>query len=153
MRAILISALLALAPPGGQTHQWDTYANPRFGTRLTYPSDLFASRVESDNGDGVTMSAADGATLAVFGAHNATEATPAQYVRGLVRGGGRYSHISYRLVRPRLAILSGTSGGKIFYERYSFLSDGTIHAFVLQYPLAARSRYDGLVARISASLR
>jgi len=152
MGAILLYALLALAGPGGDSHQWGSYANPRYGTRLAYPADLFGHAVGSDNGDGVTMRSADGATLAVFGANNVNDDSPARYVQGLVAG-DRYARLSYRLVRPRFAILSGRSGGRVFYERYAFTRGGTIHAFVLEYPVAMRARYDGLVARMSASLR
>ena len=153
MGPILLYALLALAGPGGDGHRWGSYENPRFGTRLAYPADMFGHGVESANGDGVTMRAADGATLAVFGANNVNDDTPARYVEGLVGDGHRYARLSYRLVRPGFAVLSGTTGGRVFYERYAFARGGTIHAFVLEYPSAARARYEGLVARMSASLR
>jgi len=153
MGPILLYTLLALAGPSGDAHRWASYANPRFGTRLAYPADLFGRGVESDNGDGVTMRSPDGATLAVFGANNVDDDTPSQYVRSLIGGSGRYAHLTYRLVRPGIAVLSGVSGGRVYYERYRFARDGTIHAFVLEYPLARRARYDGLVARMSASLR
>jgi hypothetical protein len=153
MSAVLFYALLALAGPGGDAHRWESYVNPRYGTRLAYPADLFGRGVESDNGDGVTMRSADGATLAVFGANNVDEGTPAQYVQGLIGGGRRYARLSYRLVRPGFAVLSGVSGGRAYYERYVFVRGGAIHAFVLEYPLARRARYDRLVARMSASLR
>lgn len=153
MGAMVLCALLALAGPGGDGHRWYSYENARYGTRLAYPADLFGRGVGSPNGDGVTMRAADGATLAVFGANNVNDDTPARYVEGLVGDGPRYARLSYRLVRPGFAILSGVSGGRVFYERYAFARGGTIHAFVLEYPVAARARYDGLVARMSASLR
>jgi hypothetical protein len=153
MGTILFYALLALAGPVGDAHRWESYVNPRYGARLAYPADLFGRGVESDNGDGATMRSADGATLAVFGANNVAEDTPAQYVRGLIGRGRRYARLSYRLVRPGFAVLSGVSGGRAYYERYLFAPGGAIHAFVLEYPLTRRNRYDGLVARMSASLR
>jgi hypothetical protein len=154
MGAILLYALLALAAPVADGHRWGSYDNPRYGTQLAYPTDLFGRSVGSANGDGVTMRAADGATLVVFGGNNANDDTPARYVEVLIGGDPqRYARLSYRLVRPGFSILSGVSGGRVFYERYAFVRGGAIHAFVLEYPLAARARYDGLVARMSASLR
>lgn len=153
MGAFFLYALLALAAPGADGHRWDAYANPRYGTHLLYPADLFGRGVESDNGDGVTMRAADGATLAIFGANNINNDTPRRYVQGLIAGDRRYARLSYQFVRPDFAVLSGISGGRLFYERYAFARGGTIHAFVLEYPMAQRARYDGLVARMSASLR
>jgi hypothetical protein len=153
MGAILFYVLLALTGPAGDGHRWGSYENPRYGTQLAYPADLFGRGVESANGDGITLRAVDGATLAVFGANNVNDDTPARYVEGLVGDGHRYARLSYRLVRPGFAVLSGVSGGRVFYERYAFARGGAIHAFVLEYPLATRARYDGLVARMSASLR
>ena len=150
MAALLLSFLLAAAQPA-PAHQWNFYENARFGTLLSYPGDLFRGRAESDNGDGITLRAADGATLAIFGSNNIENASPAAYVQGLI-GGARYRQLSYRLVRANFAVLSGSVGNRLFYERYAFDPRGLVHGFVLEYPAAARARYDMIVPRISASL-
>jgi hypothetical protein len=153
MASILIYALLAMAQTG-TAHDWNRYGNARYGTTLSYPAGYFPRRAESANGDGVTLTARDGATLRIFGTSNAEGAAPAAYVEALVRGDARYRHLSYRLVRPGFAVLSGSDGGRLFYERYAFgARSGEVHAFVLDYPAAARARYDPIIPRLSASLR
>jgi len=151
MAALLFYTLLAAAQPA-PSHPWNVYENARFGTLLAYPGDLFRSRTESDNGDGITLRAADGATLAIFGSNNVENASPAVYVRGLIGGDARYRRLSYRIVRANFAILSGSVGNRLFYERYAFAPSGHVHGFVLEYPAAARARYDPIVPRLSASL-
>jgi hypothetical protein len=151
MAILLLYALLAAAQPA-PAHQWNSYENARFGTLLSYPRDLFRAQTESDNGDGITLRAADGATLAVFGSNNVENAGPAAYVRGLIGGDARYRQLSYRIVRANFAVLSGSVGNRLFYERYAFDPAGRVHGFVLEYPAAARARYDPVVPRISASL-
>ena len=150
MFSLLLSTLLAAAQPM-PAHRWNVYQNARFGTVLTYPGDLFRSRAESDNGDGITLRAADGATLAIFGSNNVAGAGPAAYVQDLL-GDPRYRRLSYRLVRPDFAVLSGGVGNRLFYERYGFDRAGLVHGFVLEYPAADRALYDPIVARLSASL-
>ena len=153
MASILIYALLAIAQPAG-AQDWNRYENARYGTVLSYPAGYFAQRTESANGDGVTLTSRDGATLRIFGTSNAGRAGPAAYVDALARGDARYRHLSYRVVRPGFAVLSGSDGGRLFYERYAFGNrSGAIHAFVLDYPAAARARYDPIIPRLSASLR
>lgn len=151
MAILLLYILLAAARPA-PAHQWDVYDNARFGTLVSYPGDLFARRAESDNGDGITLRAADGATLAIFGSNNVDNAGPAAYVQGLTGSGERYRRLSYRIVRANFAILSGSTGDRLFYERYAFDPSGLVHGFVLEYPAAARGRYDPIVAHLSASL-
>jgi len=150
MAILLLYALLAAAQPA-PAHQWNVYQNARFGTLLAYPGDLFRARTESANGDGITLRAADGATLAIFGSNNVENASPAAYVQGLI-GDPRYRQLSYRIVRANFAVLSGSVGNRLFYERYAFDPSGLVHGFVLEYPAAARARYDPVVPRLSASL-
>ena len=151
MSALLLYLLLAAAQPA-PAHPWNIYENARFGTMLAYPGDLFRARTESDNGDGITLRATDGATLAIFGSNNVENASQTAYVPGLIGSGARYRRLSYRLVRANFAVLSGSIGNRLFYERYAFAPSGVIHGFVLEYPAAARARYDPIVPRLSASL-
>ncbi len=153
MGTILFKALLmlaALAPTGA--HRWTLYLNARFGTRLLYPADLFGRGVESDNGDGISLRSADGATLAIFGQWNSERETPAQFA-ARVTPAPAYRQLDYRLVRPSFVILSGFRGNRVYYERYAFGGrDRAIHAFVLEYPAARRARYEPIIARMSTSL-
>lgn len=153
MGTFLLKALLVLAAAApAELHRWTLYLNPRFGTRLLYPADMFSPGTESDNGDGITLRALDGASLAIFGRWNIDEESPAQFVRTLTSTPD-YRQVRYRLVRPGFAVLSGERGNRIFYERYVFGGRaGAVHGFVLEYPAAHRARWDPVVPRLSASL-
>lgn len=153
MGTFLLKALLILAALSpAEAHRWTLYMNPRFGTRLLYPADMFGRGTESDNGDGITLRAPDGASLAIFGRWHIDEESPAQFVRTLT-GTSEYRQVRYRLVRPDFAVLSGERGDRIYYERYAFAGRaGAVHGFVLEYPAAHRARWDAIVARLSASL-
>ena len=153
MGTFLLKALLVLAAMApADAHRWTLYMNPRFGTRLLYPADMFGRGVESDNGDGITLRAPDGASLAIFGRWNIDRESPAGFVRTLT-GSPEYRELRYRLVRPGFAVLSGNRGSRIFYERYVFAGrDGAVHGFVLEYPAARRASWDSVAARLSASL-
>ncbi|MEH3046965.1 hypothetical protein [Sphingomonas adhaesiva] len=150
-------ALLAMAPVGvtHPTHRWRIYRNQRFGTLAEVPDDLFGTARPADNGDGATWTARGGARLRIFGSWNVLEETPASYDAFLRNGrSGRYASVTYKVTRRDLLILSGTHQGMVFYERYAFGDpSGAIHALVLDYPATARSTFDPIVARLSASLR
>ena len=151
MGTILLKALLmlaALAP--AESHRWTLYMNARFGTRLLYPADMFGRGVESDNGDGISLRAADGGTLAIFGQWNIDEESPARFERRVAQAPA-YRQLDYRLVRGNFVVLSGFRGNRVYYERYAF-ANGAIHAFVLEYPASRRARYAPVIGRMSASL-
>src|SRR5689334_19973884 len=71
-RRTLIGATLALLRSGALAQSreaWATYRNDRFGTTIEYPKRFRTGRAP-DNNDGLTFTAPDGATLAVWGSLN-----------------------------------------------------------------------------------
>lgn len=138
-----VSAATIVAKQSGQ----GSYVNARFGTRASYPAGMFGPARESDNGDGVTMTSRDGATLMIYGSHNIEGQTPAEYLAARVRGEGRA--VSYRHVGRNSAVMSGTHRGRIFYQRFEFDSDRDIvHSYRLEYPRGLQRRYGPVVRRI-----
>lgn len=126
-----------------------TYTNARFGTSVTFPLEVFTGRAEEPaNGDGMTFLASDGASLAVYGSNNALDQTPQQLADFSSEG----VKVTYRKLGKDWVVLSGNDGPDIFYHRLEFGGDGVIHAFLLKYPAAARSKYDPLVRSIADSL-
>lgn len=125
------------------------YTNSRFGTSVTFPAEVFTTRTEEPtNGDGLLWLAPDGASLAVYGSHNALEQTPEQLADFSSEG----MDVSYRKVGKDWAVLSGNDGKNIFYQRFEFGRNDVIHAFLLKYPTAAKAKYDPLVRAIAESL-
>jgi hypothetical protein len=132
---------------------WRTYSNPRFGTTIEYP-DHFRPGRPPDNGDGLGFSSSDGASFSVWGGHNALEHDLKgleAFTRENRKAGER---ITYDARGPNWFVIAGTDGDQIFYERYLLSHRGTIvNGFALRYPARLRKEYDGIVTRMSRSLR
>ena len=153
-RALLwLIALGAVASAAAQ-QRWTTYADPRFGTTIDYPADLFVQRdPPPDNGDGQAFRSRDGrARLAVWGAYNVDGESPQDYVEQYVKPDGG---ITYRQVTARYFAVSGLRKGDIFYQRCNFAAapGDVIDCFEVTYPPADKAAMDAVVARLSRSLR
>ena len=138
--------------PAVSADGWATYVNARYGTRIDYPARLFHALPEPDNGDGLTFESADGtARLAVFGQQNIDDLDgPAMLARDV--DFGQYDKVTYKASGKGWYVLSGLSGGKIYYRRAVIdPSAGVVHVFELSYPPSARARFDPVVARMAKS--
>jgi len=134
-----------------------TYVNERFGTSVTFPAEMFSVALPPpDNGDGQAWESTDGARLTVFGSYNVLEQTPQAIVDTAGDGRGSDFQITYSKTGKDWAVLSGTEGGKVFYERYEFGAKQddieTIHAVLLSYPQGLKAKYDPVVGPVAASL-
>jgi len=149
LAAALSAILLAISSAPPAMAKPFIYTNARFGTSVTFPLDVFTDRAgEPANGDGMTFVAPDSASLAVYGSNNALDQTPEQLADFSSEG----MEVTYRKVGKDWVALSGHDGTDIFYHRLEFGRDGVIHAFMLKYPAAAKSKYDPLVRAIADSL-
>lgn len=155
----LLIAFAVVLPPGAltqalQPERWARYQNPRFGTIVDYPADLFSQPLpEPPNGDGRSFRTADGrATFGVFGSFNALELTPARYVTELL--GDLVPNANYRRVTDTWFVLAGTKGAEVFYQRCNFTRDlSVLHCLTMTYPADEARAWDGVVTRMSRSLR
>ena len=126
------------------------YANPRFGTSVTFPAEVFSRpSTPPANGDGMTWHSADGASLAVFGGYNVLSQSPRDLI---AEAAGPGITITYSRAGKDWAVVSGTEGAEIFYRRSEFGGDDVIHSLVLRYPARLKAKYDPLVGPIAASL-
>ncbi len=155
---ILSAGLLTLfAAPHGHAGQAQgrcvTYANPRFGTITDYPADLFTVQSPPpENGDGATFRTADDrAQLAIYGAYNVDNDTPANYVaKNEVLSGA-----TYKRVASDFYVVSGTSNADIYYERCNFRprNDDVLNCIHVVYPAGEKALFDPIATRICKSLR
>lgn len=143
----LIAALVCAFPVAAGEMR---YANPRFGTSVTFPAEIFSrASPPPANGDGMTWHSADGASLAVFGAYNVLSQSPRDLI---AEAAGPGITITYSRTGKEWAVVSGTEGADIFYRRSEFGEDDVIHSLVLRYPARLKAKYDPLVGPIAASL-
>jgi len=150
-RAFLLAAVLLA--PGAAAADSLTYANDRFGTRITFPAELFDTRLDPPaNGDGMRWTAKDGASLSVYGAYNTQAHGPAALRAEISEQRAASGKVTYARHGSDWVVVSGTAGPDIFYERHVLSGKGAIHSMVLTYPAALRGRYDPAAGPIAKSL-
>ncbi|NVN88952.1 MAG: hypothetical protein HXX15_23005 [Rhodopseudomonas sp.] len=134
---------------------WTDWRGSKFGTRIEYPSDLFAIQPEPDAQDGRTFAAADGAQIAAYGVFN--DVVDFESAIAATTEGDAYSQVTYRRRHSGWAVVSGIrpidGRPSVFYERY-FLDPrkDVYHVVVMTYPTEAKATYDPIVRRIAGSL-
>lgn len=157
MTRLLLALLTMLVASPALTQataaDWQTYTNPRFGTTIDYPADIFLPAPDPENGDGRRFVTADGeAMVTVFGGYNVDRLSLTDLLAAAnedVRDG----EITYQTNGPRWFVMSGFQNGKIFYRKLMLTRTLDVaHTVEIIYPADAKSTYDTLTARISKSL-
>ena len=147
-RILAIVLFLTLAAPAFAADR--TYVNPRFGTTVTFPGEVFPkSEPAPENGDGQRWSSPDGASLAVWGQYNVLDETPDTLADSV---GQTIAKVTYRKVGSNWMVVSGFDAEMIVYHRGEISRSGTIHSMELRYPAALAKHYDRLASRIADSL-
>jgi hypothetical protein len=146
-------ALTTVPDPSLPTHAAPgahLYFNPRFGVAALAP-DGWRAGPEPENGDGRTFTSPDGAaTLLIFG--NYRNAPIEEDMSRLARGESGET-VTYQKRGKKFVVVSGLSGGMIFYRK-SLLSCGNVWNNVsLTYPADQKQQYDALTSRIAGSLQ
>ena len=156
-RLVTVLMLLGLMGPSSvaradwfepQGNGWTTYVNERFGTRLDYPSSLFSEDTPDDDGGGYQFVAED-ATLDVRASENSLNKSIAELRQGLLDL-ERYDQVTYKPAGSSWFVLSGFRGDQIYYEKYIFIA-GIVHAFAVEFPIAAKPLYAPIIERIEDS--
>jgi hypothetical protein len=148
--ASLILALpQALAAPSDAG--WTILHDER-GTSVQYPREVFPIDAGQGTPQGRMFATPDGrARLHVFAIRNERGESPQQFLRRVFpRNRGR---LSYDRVSSNFFAVSQPSGARILYRRCNFPGDGIIRCVDLQYPRSEKRAWDGIVTRISLSLR
>jgi hypothetical protein len=147
---LMLALLTGLSAVSGAAASDYTYANPRFGTTITFPDSIFTKiDPEPENGDGARWRAEDGGELAVWGGYNTLDFTPETLADFIAKD---IENVTYRKVGARWMVVSGLDGGTIVYHRAEFGSGGVIHSMELRYPAALAKHYDALAGKIADSL-
>lgn len=139
--------------PGLNAPEWVVFAD-NTGTRVDYPGNIFpVDDGPAPRGSGRVLRAADGrALMMVYTEDNEDGHTPASFVHANFRGARE--DLDYERVTGRFFALSGIKEELVFYSRCNFAeSRGQAHCIYLAYPKDETRRWDGIVTRISLSLR
>ena len=152
LTAVLLTwAAPSMAAPSAAADTWSIYGNARFCYGVDVPPG-FTVTAEPDNGDGVTLDAADsGARLLVWGT-NLMDTFRTDAASRLEE----YGHDGWRMTLHRIAdgkaSLSGSKGGQILYVHGIDLGDGQAAWFQLDYPQSRAKAFDPVVNRLVRSL-
>src|SRR5712671_5774728 len=120
-------------------------------TSVQYPSALFPNEGGNASPPGSIFTTRDGrARLHIFTVRNERDESPAQFLNRLFPNDRR--KLNYDRVAAKFFAVSENKGNRILYRRCNF-SNRLIHCIDLNYPRREKLSWDGIVTRISLSLR
>ena len=133
---------------------WSAFTDPRYGTRVEYPSWFSVSDGRPQLGTGQRLVTPDGrAEIEIYSLPNTAHYTPRSYLAAKMKIDPATLH--YQRVTVRFFALSAAREGKIYYTRCNFSEGGvgTIHCVYLGYPQSEKPQWDSIVTHVSYSLR
>jgi hypothetical protein len=134
--------------------EWTALTETSLGTTMDFPRAVFSMADGHAYKDvGRKYETPDGrAKVAVWMQRNTGRDTPASYLRRtfvIPR-----ATLDYERFTPQFAVVSGVYGTKVYYLRCNLSSQsGAFHCFDLAYPVRETKAWDGIVTRMSRSLR
>ncbi|BCM91114.1 hypothetical protein IAD21_02978 [Abditibacteriota bacterium] len=145
---VLGTVTLSLVASALGANSYSTYHNARFGYSVLYPANLVSPRPESQNGDGRIFKSSDGhGTLTVWGENNIFDRTlKAQMNTAKSDWAKDKGHITYWKMGSGFYVLSGLTGGEIFYEKTIPIRGG-FATMLWQYPKSQKAKFDAAVTR------
>lgn len=143
----MLMAVLVITTAGTALADALRYENTRFGTRFVVPAHMFnAIDPPPGNSDGIRFVSANGATLSIFGQFNALDETPVQMQERLAgHRADQGQSVTFEATGENWLVLSGSAGSDIYYSRYEFGGDETIHGAILVHPATDAATYQNLV--------
>ena len=128
---------------------WTTYRIPETGTSVDIPTSVFSETAGRPDGYGQRFQTPDGrANLTVQSAANDAHDSPARFLAKK----NPPADIQYKRITPRFFAVSSYKGDYVWYNRCNF-AGGYVHCVLINYPRAWERAWDGMVTRISLSLR
>jgi hypothetical protein len=150
--AMLFAATFTVGAPAAAQESWALYADVR-GTRVEYPRDIFSVH-QGNDGAGQVFTTQDGrARLHMYAMDNPKGLSPRAFMKRhfpVAR-----STLTYDRVAQNFFAISSRRQGMIVYLRCNFSSTrgSTLHCVDIRYPAIQKRAWDGIVTRISRSVR
>lgn len=150
MKTILAAGLALLATlSAARAESWTSYRIAETGTSVDMPASLFTETAGKPEGYGQQFRTSDGrADLSVQAVSNQEGLSPAEFLARKNPPSG----IIYKRITRNFFVVSSIRRDKIWYNRGNF-ARGYVHCVLINYPAAEKRRWDGVVTRISHSLR
>jgi hypothetical protein len=147
----LMAWFLVLSPSSvAQPLAWQKYTLPETGASVDLPTTIFSKDVgQTEKGYGRRFTSPDGhATFALQSIGNMAHESPAEF---LARKNPP-PNIVYKRVTPLFFAVSSFRKNFIWYDRCNFGSR-FINCVMVNYPASDKRQWDGVITRISRSLR
>lgn len=131
---------------------WTTYVNARYGTTISYPTTLFRPLDPPANNDGRSFDGVDGsARFFVFAQYDALDLGLAGMMEQ-DRSDGGYDKVTYARRGSGWYVLSGYTGGNIFYRKVFLARRGdVVRVFQISYPPSMKRQFDAIVTEMARS--
>ena len=145
-----LSAVLATPAAAVNNPGWKRYAIPESGMTVDIPTAIFDRDAGAAEGSpGRKFVTSDGrANMTVQTVANARGQSPAAFLAAK----GPPPGIVYRRVTKTFFVVSSFRDDLIWYNRCNF-AGGSANCVLINYPAREKARWDGIVTRISRSLR
>jgi hypothetical protein len=127
---------------------WSTYRIPETGTAVDIPTSIFTEDSGKPEGYGRRLRSANGSADLTVQAIPAIGESPASFLARKNPPPG----IIYKRVTPRFFVVSSVKHNAIWYNRCNFYGHYA-HCVLINYPAAEKRQWDGVVTRISHTLR
>jgi hypothetical protein len=152
--AATVSTFYVSSVVGMNARNWQVYTDG-YGTQVDYPSDIFyRSGGQSERGIGERFLTSDGqSVLDVYSIPNDTPVSPQEFLRANLKT--PRNELEYERVTNSFFAISNVNEGMIYYSRCNFTRtpQPLISCIDLKYPQNQKRAWDGIVTRISRSLR
>ena len=148
--ALAIVGILAPALAFAGDTEWRRYTIPSTGTSVDMPISIFTSDAGApEGGTGRRFFTEDRrADLTVQSVPNPGNDSPASFLAKMQPPAG----IIYKRITPDFFAVSSIRKDRIWYNRCN-RGSGTIDCVLINYPAAEKRQWDGVVTRISHTLR
>jgi hypothetical protein len=148
--ALVTAGIIAAAPAIAADTEWRRYVIPSTGTSVEMPVSIFSSDAEvPDGGTGRKFFTEDRrADLTVQSVANPANDSPATFLAKMSPPAG----IVYKRVSSGFFVVSSIRGDRIWYNRCN-RGNGSMNCVMINYPAAEKRQWDGVVTRISKTLR
>ncbi len=145
-------------PPVAQTQpeivarDWRPFETFSFGTRITYPANLFRPDSLGQTSDGQSFSGPGGAGFDLWASFNLDGMTPVQMAQH-IQFIGEYDRIVSQQTGPDWFAFTATRGTNTIYRRGVFdQRQGVVHEVQITYPSGAAQAWAPVVKRMGALL-
>jgi Predicted secreted protein len=135
----------------GTTVAFLIYNNARFGFSLSCP-DIYTIKMESDNGDGITMKNEDKRyALKIWGANNVNHDTGTSL---LAAAKNRVSHIINESADDKVYKIEYNGGDEppLIFDEIGCVVGDQVRGFILSYPEKEKESFKDIVTKMSAEL-